>query len=117
MTATDRSSAKRDAAILGLLEETTICAAAERAGIGEATLRRWLRENDEFKKQYVTARKEVFAQALNQLRQGALEAAITLREIAADETAPPLVCASASLAILNSLLKGMGMEKGRGTSR
>ena len=80
-------------------------------GIGEATLRRWLREDDEFKKQYLSAREEVFAQALNQLRQGALEAVAALREIVADREASLRVRVSASQAIVKSLLKGMGMEK------
>jgi len=111
MSGSDCSTAKRDAAIVGLLKETTIRAAARHANIGEATLRRWLREDEEFKAEYSAVRAEVLAQALNQLRMGALEAVVALRSIVASEDAPPRVRVSASRAILGSLLRGVQIEK------
>ena len=107
----DRSTAKHHNAILALLEETTIAAAADRVGIGEATLRRWLREDDEFKTEYRTAKSEVFSQALNQLRQGATEAIRALREIVTDAETAPRVRVSAAQVLLNALLKGIQTEE------
>lgn len=111
MNASDRSTAKSDAAIIALLEESTIRSAAIRSGIGEATLRRWLREDTGFKTRYLAARSEVFSQALNQLRQGAIQAVETLRSIIASGEIPPRVRVSAAQVLLNSLLKGMQIEE------
>ena len=111
MNDSDRSPAKYQKAILALLEETTVASAAHRAGIGEATLRRWLREDESFKSEYRTARAEVFSQAINQLRQGASEAIQALRDIVSNLETAPRVRVSAARVLLSSLLKGIQTEE------
>jgi hypothetical protein len=44
MTAFTRWTARHDRAVAALLSSTSIRQAADRAGVGERTLRRWLRE-------------------------------------------------------------------------
>lgn len=56
-----KSEAVRDAAILALLTEKWIAPAAERCGVNERTLRRWLADDAEFKAAYETMRRATFA--------------------------------------------------------
>ena len=68
---------KQEAAIVALLTAATIEHAAEAAGIGRATLVRWLRDRD-FKRAYDTARREALDGALRALHGSALKATRTL---------------------------------------
>jgi hypothetical protein len=52
-----KSAAVRDRAILALLSERTLTAAAAKAGIDESTLRRWLARDGEFQAAYPAARR------------------------------------------------------------
>ena len=56
-------SRKQDTAIGALLSRPTISAAAESVGIGESTLRRWLKDRD-FLAAYRAARREAVSQAV-----------------------------------------------------
>jgi transposase-like protein len=55
-----KSDAVREAAILALLTERSIQLAAERCGVNERTLRRWLTEDMDFRTEYDTARRAVY---------------------------------------------------------
>jgi len=70
---------KMEAAIAALLLEPTIPAAAQRAGVSERTLDRWL-SNPVFAAAYRAARKKVFDQAVSTLRAASTEAVQTLRD-------------------------------------
>jgi hypothetical protein len=74
----EKRSRREDAAIAALLVCPTIAAAATRAGIGEATLRRWL-DDPPFAARYRAARRQVVEQATAQLQQATSEAVDTLR--------------------------------------
>lgn len=52
--------AVRESAILALLTEKSITLAAERCGVSERTLRRWLSEDAEFKAEHDAARKATY---------------------------------------------------------
>ncbi len=52
MTAGAKQNRKREVAIAALLSRPTIEEAAQLAGIGEKTLRRWLRDDADFKAAY-----------------------------------------------------------------
>ena len=65
-------------AILALLSEPTIAAAATKARISERTLLRWLAESS-FQARYRAARRQVVEQAIAQLQQGTGEAVEALR--------------------------------------
>src|SRR5262245_33850348 len=70
---------KKELAIASLLTEPTIELAAQKTGIGTATLTRWLR-NDDFVAAYRQARRQLVESALGQLQRVAAEAVETLRK-------------------------------------
>lgn len=68
-------SHRYDKAILALLSEPTLDLAAKKAGIGAATLARWLR-NPDFQAAYRSARRRTFESGLSRL-QGLIGHAVT----------------------------------------
>ena len=62
-----KTAAVREQAILALLSEPTIVAAAARVGMGESTLRRWLTEDAAFQAEYEAARHVTFQAALSRI--------------------------------------------------
>jgi hypothetical protein len=66
-----RSDAARERAVLALLNRPTVEQAAAEAGVSERTLRRWLREDAEFRAAYAEARSAAVDDALRQLQRGA----------------------------------------------
>lgn len=71
---------KTEAAIAALLNLPTVDAAARSLGIGEATLRRWMKEPS-FRAAYQTARREAVQEASARLQQAGSTAVATLVEI------------------------------------
>jgi transposase-like protein len=71
---------KQEQAISALLSEATLSAAAERIGVNEATLRRWLRQAD-FTAAYREARRQVVEKAIAQLQQSSWAASTTLLKL------------------------------------
>jgi hypothetical protein len=55
-----KPEAVREAAILALLTEKSIQLAAERCGVNERTLRRWLTDDPAFKAEHETARRALY---------------------------------------------------------
>src|SRR4051794_26526076 len=72
-----RRSQREEAALVALLSEPTIAAAATQAGIGESTLLRWMAE-PEFKARYRAARRQVVESAIGRLQAVATKAVDTL---------------------------------------
>jgi len=81
---------KKEQAIAALLTTTNLEKAAQAAGIGVTTLRRWMR-NPEFNKEYLQARREGLAQATARLQQSSGPAAATLLKLMVDATMPPAI--------------------------
>jgi hypothetical protein len=78
---------RREAAIMALLTEPTLAKAAESAGIGEKTLRRWLGKPD-FQAEYRAARRRIVDVAIGRLQQASGEAVDTLqRNLTCDQPA------------------------------
>jgi hypothetical protein len=73
----EKLSHKQEKAIAALLSEATVTSAAEKAGIGEVTLYRWLKL-PEFRATYREARREVVEKAVAQLQQSSWAASTTL---------------------------------------
>jgi hypothetical protein len=102
----EKLTRKQDQAIGALLTEQTITAAAEQAGVGEATLRRWLKL-PEFIAAYREARRESMEKATAQLQASGWAAATTLvRLLGADSESVRL---RAAMAILDQANKGLEM--------
>jgi hypothetical protein len=81
---------KKEQAIAALLSSRNVEQAAETAGIGVTTLRRWMR-NAQFKKEYLQARREGLAQATARLQQSSGPAAATLLKLMVDPGMPPAI--------------------------
>ena len=85
-----KSAAVRERAIVALLSENTIGAAADRCGLDEKTLRRWMANDDAFRQDLATARRAMFETAMNRLQPPAAQAVDTLAALMG-ESAPPSV--------------------------
>ncbi len=100
---------RQENAIAALLTERNVADAARVAGIGSATMLRWLRL-PEFQEAYREARRGVFQQSVARLQQGTTEAATALLEIVVDSDAPPSVRVRAAEAILSHSAKAIEIE-------
>ena len=102
-------SRKQDTAIGALLSRPTISAAAESVGIGESTLRRWLKDRD-FLAAYRAARREAVSQAVGHLQGACSVAVLALTDISQDVNNPASARVSAARTVLELALKGVELE-------
>jgi hypothetical protein len=102
-------SRKEEAAISALLTQGTLAEAASLAGIGEATLRRWL-QRDHFQAAYRRARRETVSQAVAHLQRVSGEAVETLRSIMQDDQKPSSARVTAARVILEMAVKAVELE-------
>lgn len=100
-TATER---KQDRAIIALLTEPTVEAAARAADVAPATIWRWSRQ-PEFRAKLRDARRAVVEGAIGQLQQAATEAVDALRRNLTCGT--PSVEVRAATAILDQAIKAL----------
>jgi len=105
----EKKDQKQERAISALLNASSIREAAKEAGIAEATLHRYLKD-DVFKAQYQAAKKEVVQQAICQLQRSAGKAVKVLIEIAEDKESPSSARVSAAKTILETSLKAVELE-------
>jgi DNA-binding MurR/RpiR family transcriptional regulator len=106
----EKFSRRQEQAIAYLLAEPTIEKAAKACGIGEATLRRWLKDAG-FQERYRAARKRSLETALNRLQQIAGEAIETLRAVAVDQQAPPSSRVAAARVVLETIIKTVELQE------
>lgn len=92
-------TAKQELALVALLDCGEIKRAAERAGVNDATLWRWLQQG-EFQRRYREARRQLVETAIAQLQGDCTTAARVLREVAEDAQAPASARVAAAKAIL-----------------
>ena len=71
-------TANREKALTALLESSSITEAANKCGLSDKTLRRYLEEK-EFFDEYATSRRQIVESAVSALQQAAIEAVETLR--------------------------------------
>jgi DNA-binding MurR/RpiR family transcriptional regulator len=113
MTANDSDAPKmsrnQEKGLAALLSERTIAAAAQSAGISEATLLRWLKE-ETFANEYRAARREVVSHAITQLQSACSDAVAALCSIAEDATAPASSRVAAARTILDTSIKAVELE-------
>ena len=77
----------RERAILALLSEKTLGAAAHKANVGERTLRRWLTENQDFRDEFERARRATFQAGINRVQALMGKAVDTLEDLLSTDTA------------------------------
>ena len=76
-----KSEAVREQAILALLSDKTLAAAARRCGVNERTLRRWMADDEEFKRELTEARRLMFQSGMNRVEALAVRAVDTLEDL------------------------------------
>ena len=76
-----RSDVVRERAIVALLAEKTIGAAASRSGVGERTLRRWMTEDEGFQAALAEARRAAFEAGTSRVQALMSKAVDTLDEL------------------------------------
>jgi hypothetical protein len=96
-------------ALTALLENSTITAAAEAAGVGHRTLTRWMAVDDEFKRALREAQTRALQQTITRLSGAGPTAANVLTEIACDPYAPHSVRVQAASRILSEQRAGLNM--------
>lgn len=101
--------AKQEKALAALLSQPTVPAAARACGSSEATLFRYLRD-DNFKAHYRRARAEVVEHAISQLQRDCSVASQALREICASKEAPASARVAAARAILDGAVRGVELQ-------
>ncbi len=105
MAGGEKLSRYQEAAITALLTERTIAEAAAVAGVGERTLRRWLRENEGFIAAYRQARRRASEVAVAHLQRVAEKAAATLeRNLECGDPNPEIRAANV---VLTHILRGL----------
>src|SRR5688572_30109252 len=85
-----KSAAVRKRAILALMSEKTIGRAAAKCGVNEKTLRRWMAEDAEFKRELAEAQRLAFEAGMQRLQGLTAKAVDTLADLLAPN-APPNV--------------------------
>ena len=76
-----KSEAVRERAILALLSEKTLAGSARRCGVNERTLRRWLADDEEFKRGLTEARRLMFQSGMTRVEALAVKAVDTLGDL------------------------------------
>ena len=100
---------KKEEAIVALLSHPNIEAAARAAGIGTATLLRWLKL-PEFQAAYRQARRDALGQAVARLQQGTSAAATTLLKTMIDPNTPASVRVRAAECVMNQATKAIEID-------
>jgi hypothetical protein len=93
-------SPRQQREIAALLSEPTLQDAAGTAGVGERTLRRWLRQPN-FSRAYLECRREAVGQATARLQQAAGEAVSALEAVMRSPKASPASRVTAARSILD----------------
>ena len=83
-----KSAALRERAILALLSEKTLAAAATRSGVHERTLRRWIAEDEQFKQSLTAARQAAFEAGFSRVQALMSRAVDTLEDLLDAEKNP-----------------------------
>jgi hypothetical protein len=105
----EKKSQMQDRAIAALLQAETIRGAAKEAGIAEATLHRYLKD-EAFKEAYREAKRAVVDQAVSQLQRSAGKAVKALSGIIDEQDAPASARVSAAKTILEMAMKAVELE-------
>lgn len=105
---------RQEAALVALLNEGSVAAAAASSKISESTIWRWLRDEPEFQRRYQAARQQLVQTAIARLQSASDTAINTLTAICEDSTAPATARIAAARAILSGALRGAELSPGVG---
>lgn len=107
---TEELSPQQEGAIVALLSDPGLTGAAKAAGVGKATLWRWLQQPT-FQAAYRKARREAVEHARARLQQASGEAVEALREVMNDPDAPHASRVSAAKNVLEMSFKEVHTEE------
>lgn len=99
----------QERAIVALLSNANTRTAAKAVGVDEATLWRWL-QDQEFHAAYMAVRRESVSLSIARLQQSSTEAVNTLRAVAKDKQAPASARVMAAKAIIEYSIKAVEIE-------
>src|ERR1700731_3078398 len=102
-------TANQDKALAALISQPSVRKAAVAAGLGEATIWRYLRD-DKFRRAYLDARHGLVDHATTQMSQSASAAATVLEEIMNDKKLPPNARINAAKTVLQKAQYGVEIE-------
>jgi hypothetical protein len=100
---------KKEEAIAGLLTQRTTEDAARAAGIGSATLLRWMK-GPEFDLAFRAAKRAAFGQAIGRLHHLSSAAVTTLGKVMLESATPPATKVRAADSILDHTTKAIEIE-------
>ena len=96
----DGLTPQQEQAIIGLINETSVAAAARASGVGQRTLHQWINDDKRFMAAYRAARRQAFDQAIALTQRYASLAVTTLAKVMADASAANAAKVSAATAML-----------------
>ena len=108
-TGKEELSPQQERAIVALLHQPGLTAAAKEAGVGKTTLWTWMQQ-PAFREAYRRARREAYAAAVARLQQVAGEAVETLREVMNDKSHQGAARVGAAKAVLDYAVKAAEVE-------
>jgi hypothetical protein len=100
---------KKEQAIAALLTQRTTEDAARSAGVGPATLLRWMKE-PEFETEYRNARRSAFGQSIARLQHASGAAVSTLLKLMLDQNVPASTRARCADSVLSHTAKAIELE-------
>lgn len=106
----DELSPQQEGAIVALLSDPGLTGAAKAAGVGKATLWRWLQQ-PAFQAAYRKARREAVEEARARLQQASGEAVEALRDVMNDQDAPHASRVSAARTVLDMAMAATSTEQ------
>ncbi|MCA9282246.1 MAG: hypothetical protein H6812_10385 [Phycisphaeraceae bacterium] len=106
----EQTTSKQERAIIALMTESSVAAAARSAGVAERTIHTWLRD-EAFRDLYRRARREAFDRAISMTQQYAAAAVKTLLQVMADKGASHQSRVSAAVALLRFGREGMELDE------
>jgi hypothetical protein len=103
-------SPQQEGAIVALLSDPGLTGAAKAAGVGKATLWRWMQQ-PAFREAYRRARREAVEQVRARLQQASGEAVEVLRDVMNDQDAPHASRVSAARTVLDMATQATNEEE------
>jgi len=100
---------RQEAAIIALLNETTVLKAANACEVGERTLWTWLSQ-PKFQAEYLKRRRQAFGQSIAMLQRYSSMAVQVLAKIVADESSPCSCRVASAVAILRLARDGIEVD-------
>jgi len=97
-------------AICALLTASSVSEAAKQVGMGERTLWRWIKEVEEFQREYAAARRELVRHAIVQVQRNMGKAVAVLMEIIENAELPAGPRVTAAKTILEFGIRAVEVE-------